>query len=89
MQFIFCYTLGMTDERINVTAYSGYRGDEKPKAFILHNEKIEIVEILSMWIEEGLKDRMRKRFFKVKGNNGYEYKIYYYEKAGEWFLTGD
>jgi hypothetical protein len=38
----------MSNERIEVIAYSGYRGEETPRAMILHNEKIEVVEILSM-----------------------------------------
>jgi hypothetical protein len=75
----------MSDQRIEVTAYSGYRGEEIPRAMILHNEKIGVVEILSSWMEEGLRDRTRKRFFKVKGSDGNLYKIYYNEKLMEWF----
>ena len=40
-----------------------------------------------MWIEESLEDKVRKRFFKVKGIDGYEYKIYYDEEIKGWFLT--
>lgn len=77
----------MPAERIEVIAYSGYRGEETPRLFIFRGEEIEVVEILSMWLEEGLKDITRKRFFKVKGKNGYEYEIYHDEKVKEWFLT--
>jgi hypothetical protein len=52
---------------------------------ILHNERIEVVEILSGWMEEGLEDRERKRFFRVKGSDGKIHKIYYDERAMEWF----
>lgn len=76
----------MPDERIKVIAYSGYRPEEIPRSFILHNEKIEIIEILDMWIEEGLHDRSRKRFFKVRGSDGFIYKIYLDEKTEEWFI---
>jgi len=38
-----------------------------------------------MWIEEGIEDRVRKRFFKVKGSDGKTHKIYYDEKEMEWF----
>jgi hypothetical protein len=75
----------MSNERIEVIAYSGYRGEETPRAIILHNEKIEAVEILSMWIEEGFEDRTRKRFFKVKGSDGIIHKIFYDEKTKGWF----
>lgn len=77
----------MTTERIKVVAYSGYQGEETPRSFILQDKEIKISEILSMWIEESLEDKVRKRFFKVKGINGYGYKIYYDEEAKEWFLT--
>jgi hypothetical protein len=79
----------MSDERIGVIAYSGYRGEETPRSFTFQGKKIEVSEILSIWIEEGIKDRVRKRFFKVTGLDGYEYEIYYDEKVKKWFLTKD
>lgn len=79
----------MPNERIGVITYSGYRGEETPRSFIFQGKKIEVSEILRMWIEEGLEDKVRKRFFKVKGIDGYEYKIYHDEKVKEWFLTKD
>jgi hypothetical protein len=75
----------MSEEKIEVIAYSGYRGEELPTAMILHGARIEVAEILSMWIEEGVEDRARKRFFEIKGNDGKTYRIYYDEKAMEWF----
>jgi len=77
----------MSDERIEVIAYSGYRGEESPRVFILQGEKIQIMEILNMWIEEGLEDKTRKRIFKVRGSDGYMHKLYYAEKTMEWFYT--
>ncbi len=77
----------MTTERIKVVAYSGYQGEETPRSFVLQDKEIKISKILSVWIEESLEDKVRKRFFKVKGIDGYGYKIYYDEEAKEWFLT--
>ncbi len=74
------------DERINVEAYSGHRIEEIPRSFVLHGNKVEITEIVNMWIEEGLKDKKRKRFFKVKGSDGILYEIYMNEKTREWFI---
>jgi len=79
----------MPNETIGVITYSGYRGEETPRSFIFEGKKIEVSEIIRMWIEEGIKDRVRKRFFKVKGIDGFEYEIYYDEKVKEWFLTKD
>jgi len=75
----------MSDQRIEVIAYSGYRGEEIPRMMILHNERIGVAEILSSWMEEELQDKTRKRFFKIKGSDGKLYKIYYNEKVMEWF----
>jgi hypothetical protein len=74
----------MSDEKIKVISYSGYRDEERPKIFILYGEKIKVLEILSTWIEEKLEDRARRRFFKVKGSDGHIHKIYYNEKTKEW-----
>jgi len=73
------------DQRIEVIAYSGYRGEETPKTMILGNTKIEVVEILNRWVEEGLEDRARKRVFKVKGSDGGLYQIYHDEEVMGWF----
>ena len=75
----------MCDQRIKVIAYSGYRGEETPRAMILRGERIEVVGILRRWTEEGVGDRARKRFMIVKGNDGILHKIYYDEKTMEWF----
>jgi len=75
----------MSDQRIKVIAYSGYRGEETPRAMILRGERIEVVGILRGWIEEGVGDRARKRFLIVKGSDGILHKVYYDEKTMEWF----
>jgi len=75
----------MSEEKIRVIAYSGYRGEETPRAFMLGGRRIEVVEIQERWIEEGIGDRATKRFFKVKGSDGGIHKIFYDEKTGEWY----
>jgi hypothetical protein len=75
----------VAEEKVEVIAYSGYRSEEIPKAMILDGQKIGVAEILKMWIEEGIEDRSRKRFFKVRGGDGNTYQIYYDETVMEWF----
>jgi hypothetical protein len=75
----------MSGEKIQVISYSGYRGEQTPRAMILQNKKVEVLEILSQWVEEGVEDRARRRFFKVKGSDGHAHTIYYDEKVMEWF----
>ena len=41
-----------TEEKITVVAYSGYRGEETPREFILHGNKVEVIEIVTAWIEQ-------------------------------------
>jgi hypothetical protein len=75
----------MSEEKIRVIAYSGYKGEETPRAFMLGGRRIEVVEIQESWIEEGIGDRTTKRFFRVKGSDGEIHKIFYDEKAAEWY----
>lgn len=75
----------MSEEKIRVMAYSGYRGEETPRAFMLDDRRTEVVEIQERWTEEGMGDRSTKRFFKVKGSDGGIYKIFYDEKTAEWY----
>ena len=77
----------MPEEKISVIAYSGYRGEQTPRTIFLHGERIEVIEILNQWIEERLEDRTTKRFYQIKGDDGVLYRIYYDEKAMEWFCV--
>jgi len=72
------------EEKIEVIAYSGYRGEETPRTILFHGERIEVMEILKRWIEEGSADRTTKRFYQIKGNDGVVRRIYYNEKTLEW-----
>ena len=51
----------MSYVNIKVTAYSGYRDNESPRAFLMNDETMTVVEILDMWIEEGFSDRMEEK----------------------------
>jgi len=75
----------MSEEKIRVMAYSGYRREETPRALVLGGKRIEVVEIQESWIEEAIEDRTIKRFFKVKGSDGGIHKIFYDEKTAEWY----
>jgi len=77
----------MQIEQIKVISYAGRRGYERPTTFILQGLRIDVAEILDHWIEEGFQDRVRKRYFKVKGSDGNIHRIYYDESVEEWFYT--
>ncbi len=78
----------MSEEKIEVIGYSGYREEETPRTIVLHGERIEVTEILKRWIEERSEDRSRKRFFKIKASDRAVYVIYYDEEVKEWFRVG-
>lgn len=77
----------MIDEILEVVTYSGYRGEEVPREFSLHEKRVEVVEILNTWIEEDFANKVRKRFFKVKGKDRDTHQIYYNEKTLTWFYV--
>jgi hypothetical protein len=76
---------GISEEKIQVISYSGYRGEETPRAFTHNQEKIEVIDILSRWVEEAFKERGTKRFFTCKGSDGGIHNIFYDEKSEEWY----
>ena len=75
----------MPNKKIEVVAYSGYRGEEVPRAFIFSGENIAVVEILKAWTEETSKDRKKRRRFRLKGSDGYIHEIYHDEEVSAWF----
>ncbi len=77
----------MPEERVRIIAYSGYRGEETPKEIVLPDKTIEVVEILSRWIEQGVEGGAIRRFFEVRGGDGSDHKLLYDEKKLEWFLV--
>jgi hypothetical protein len=74
-------------EQIDVLSYAGRKGNERPATFVLRGLRIDVAEILDHWIEEGFHDRVRKRYFRVKGSDGNTHRIYYDESVLEWFYT--
>ena len=72
-------------EPVEVITYSGYRGEERPVAFIFRGKRIEILEILDKRIEEAVADRRRKRVFKIKGSDGSTHLLCYDEQSSAWF----
>jgi hypothetical protein len=78
----------MADSKIDIGSYAGHQGEESPRVFFAHGEKITVLKVLSMWIEEGEGDRKRKRFFLLHGSDGFEHTLYYDLEAGVWFYRG-
>lgn len=75
----------MSRGKVEVVAYSGYRGEETPRVFKWRGEKVEVAKIWSRWIGEGVGDRDTKREFKLMGTDGIAYCLIYDEQTQEWF----
>ena len=73
--------------KIDVSSYAGYRGEESPRVFFVHGEKITVLEVLKMWIEEEGPERTRKRFFHLKGSEGLFRKLHYDLSADNGSIT--
>ena len=76
----------MERRKVEVTAYAGYRSGESPRSFVLKGEKIVVAGIIGRWVEESAEDRRRRRFFRVKGDDGFTYLLSNIEQTGEWYL---
>jgi Domain of unknown function (DUF6504) len=76
----------MAGNKIEVTIYAGYRGSERPSSFVFEGSKIDVLEVVQMWVEEEHKTRNQRRFFRVKGSDTYTYTLYYDLETGEWFF---
>lgn len=74
-------------KRIEIVAYSGYRGEETPRTIFFDSKRIEVIKILRQWVEETSDDRETRRFYQIQGSDGVLYTIYYGEESMEWFLN--
>ena len=75
----------MTDPKIDIGSYAGHKGEESPRVFFAHGEKITVLKILRMWIEEEERDKKQKRFFTVKGSDGFIHTLYHDLESEGWF----
>jgi hypothetical protein len=75
----------MADTKIDVSSYAGYQGEESPRIFYTHGEKITVLTVLEMWIEEEELNRKRRRFFRLQGSDGFIHKLYLDLETREWF----
>ncbi len=61
-----------------VECYAGYRGDESPRALIIHGHRYLVTEVIRRWQEPG------GRYFRLRASNGGEYVVYNDTAKGAW-----
>ena len=66
--------------QIRVDCYSGYRGEETPRRFYVGEKKLEIVEVISRWLEPDY------RWFKVRAHDNGLYALRQDIRSGIWVL---
>ncbi len=59
------------EERFRVVAYSGYHGEQEPRALIVEGQRLEVVEIRDRWYDP------RARHFRVRASDGRDYLLRY------------
>lgn len=73
----------MTDDVlvVRVECYSGYRGEETPRAFWIGERRVEVAEVLDRWLAP------EHRYFKLRGDDGSLYILRHDGAAEQWHLT--
>ncbi len=68
--------------RIAVECYSGYRGEQEPRAFTLGERRFEVRELVDRWLHPA------HRYFKVRVDDGRQFILRQDGDSGEWELAG-
>lgn len=72
-------------EKVQVESYSGYKGNERPAAFVYQGCRLEIVEIIDRWYEGGLEAHQPEiDYFKVKTKEGKVFLLRYLSLFDAW-----
>jgi hypothetical protein len=74
-------------EDVAVECYSGYKGEETPRAFIYQNRRFEILEVLDRWYEGGMDSSgVAHNYFKAKTPDGEIFLLRYTPRFQSWTL---
>jgi hypothetical protein len=66
---------------LQVECHAGYRGEETPRAFVLGERRVAVVELLDAWLAPD------HRYFKVRGDDGHAYILRHDVAHSTWDLT--
>jgi hypothetical protein len=70
----------MSGHSVKVTAYSGYRVNERPLSFCAEDKVHEVRSVISRWAEPD------RDFFKVIADDGATYTLSWDRKSDQWLL---
>ena len=66
---------------LRVECYAGHRGEETPRALIIDERRVDVVDILDRWLAPDY------RYFKLKGSDGDVYILRHDSASNAWELT--
>ncbi len=66
---------------IRVECYAGYKGEQTPRAIVVHGRRIEVAAILDQWLAPD------HRYFKLKGTDGDAYLVRHDVRSDQWEVT--
>jgi hypothetical protein len=66
---------------VRVECYAGHRGEETPRALIIDDRRIEVVDVIDRWLAPN------HRYFKLMGDDGDLYIVRHDPAADTWELT--
>jgi hypothetical protein len=66
---------------MHVECYAGHRGEETPRAIVLGERRIEVLDVLDQWLAPD------HRYFKLRGDDGNTYIVRNDVAARSWELT--
>lgn len=68
-------------KKIDVSAYSGYKANERPLSFVIDNEKREVRDVIDRWYGE------EYDYFKVLADDGRVYLLSWQRNLDQWLLV--
>ena len=71
----------LSESEIRVDCYAGYKGEQTPRAIVLGDRRIAVVDVLDQWLAPD------HRYFKIRGDDGDVYIVRQDVLSGEWTLT--
>jgi len=66
---------------VQVECFTDHRGEEVPRAFVVGDRRIEVLEVLDCWPGRD------HRYFKLRGSEGGLYILRHDTPSGEWEIT--
>lgn len=71
----------LKEQKIEVTAYCGYKVNERPVSFLLAGQRFEVKEILDRWYGQ------EHDYFKVVVDGGLVHLLKWNRSTDSWFLV--